>query len=138
MNISQAAKISGLSAKTIRYYERIGLVSPAERAENGYRSYQQRHVEQFTFLHRARTTGFSLEECRQLLSLYADRNRHSAEVKALVLEKAEHVDKQIQALQAMRETLLSLASRCSGDEQPHCAIIDELADSSVDGKGKFL
>ncbi|MCV6620983.1 MAG: Cu(I)-responsive transcriptional regulator [Cellvibrionaceae bacterium] len=139
MNISEAAKRSGLSSKTIRYYESIGLVKVAKRSDNGYRDYSESDVEALRFLQRARATGFGIEECRQLLGLYDNEQRHSSHVKSLVLEKVEQVESQIAELQAMRNTLNTLASRCAGDEGPHCAILDELStlsekDSNLEGK----
>jgi len=127
MNISEAAKRTGLSAKTIRYYESIALVAPAKRAGNGYRDYTERDIEGLRFLQRARATGFGIEECRQLLGLYSNEQRHSSHVKSLVLEKVDQVEAQIAELEAMRDTLKGLADHCAGDEGPHCAIIDELS-----------
>lgn len=128
MNIGDAAKLSQLSSKTIRYYEQIKLLSPAKRAANGYRDYSAEDLEQLCFLQRARRTGFDIEECRQLLELFKNRNRESQHVKTLVLEKADQVQHQIAALQAMHEELLKLAETCQADEGPHCAIIDQLSD----------
>ncbi|MCV6613603.1 MAG: Cu(I)-responsive transcriptional regulator [Cellvibrionaceae bacterium] len=141
MNISEAAKRSGLSSKTIRYYESIDLIAPAKRADNGYRDYSERDLEMLRFVQRARATGFGIEECRQLLDLYGNQQRHSAHVKALVLEKVAQVESQIQELQSMRTTLKGLAEHCAGDEGPQCAIIDELSaldevdNNEVDNKG---
>lgn len=126
MHIGEAARRSGLNSKTIRYYERIGLVRPA-RAGNGYRDYRERDLEQLVFLQRARAVGFSLAECRELLSLYLDPRRRSAEVKTRVLERVARVEAQITELEAMRETLQSLAERCAGDDEAECPIIDSLA-----------
>ncbi|GAA6151978.1 Cu(I)-responsive transcriptional regulator [Pseudoteredinibacter isoporae] len=134
MNISEAAKRSGLGSKTIRYYESIGLVAPAKRSENGYRDYSEHDVEALRFLQRARATGFGIEECRQLLGLYDNDQRHSSHVKSLVLEKVEQVESQIAELQAMRDTLNSLASRCAGNEGPQCAILDELSTADPDSR----
>jgi len=128
MNISQAAKTSGLSAKAIRYYERIGLIPEPTRGANGYREYSTRDLEALSFIQRARSTGFSVEESRQLLSLYENTDRHSAEVKALVEEKLQQVESQLQALLSMRDTLQALVGACPGDEQPRCSIIDTLAE----------
>ena len=127
MNISEAARRSGLSAKTIRYYEDIGLIAPAERGENGYRQYQGAAVEQLQFLARARDVGFDIEECRQLLQLQADGNRQSRHARALVLEKSEQLQRKISQLQSMQEVLKDMASRCRGDEGPDCAILEDLA-----------
>ncbi|WP_439133358.1 Cu(I)-responsive transcriptional regulator [Pseudomaricurvus sp.] len=128
MNISQAAKISGLSPKTIRYYERIELIDPASRSENGYRDYSNKDLDVLRFVQRARSTGFSVEECRQLLSLYQNTERHSSEVKELVQEKLQRVEAQITELQHMRDTLEELVTRCPGNEAAQCAIIDRLAE----------
>lgn len=127
MNISEAARRSGLSAKTIRYYEDIGLVAPAERGENGYRQYRSAAVEQLQFLARARDVGFDIDECRQLLRLQQDAHRQSRHARALVLEKSEQLQRKIEKLQSMQRTLQDMASRCRGDEGPECAILDDLA-----------
>lgn len=128
MNISQAAKVSGLSPKTIRYYERIELIDPASRSENGYRDYSHKDLDVLHFVQRARSTGFSVEECRQLLSLYQNPERHSSDVKELVQEKLQRVEAQITELQHMRDTLEELVERCPGNEVAQCAIIDSLAE----------
>ncbi len=127
MNISQAARQSGLSAKTIRYYEDIQLVAPAARGENGYRQYDQRSVEELRFLARARDVGFDLEESRQLLELQRDRARQSRHARELVLAKSRKLQDRIEQLLAMQKDLLALASRCRGDEGPDCAILEGLA-----------
>lgn len=127
MNISEAARISGLSSKTIRYYEGIGLVTPAERADNGYRQYGERAVEELRFLARAREVGFNLEECRQLLDLQRDDQRQSQQAQGLVLEKCRDIEQRIAQLRDMRAYLRDLAARCRGDENPDCAILDELS-----------
>jgi Cu(I)-responsive transcriptional regulator len=131
MNIGQAAKETGLSSKTIRYYEEIKLLAPARRADNGYRNYSEHDVENLRFLQRARQAGFNIEECRQLLSLHEDTSRHSHHVKELVLEKAERVAKQIEELQLMHKQLTNLASLCQANENPHCAILDELSEPNT-------
>ena len=128
MNISQAAKRCGLSAQTIRYYEQIALVTPARRQDNGYRDYQAHDLNQLSFVHRARETGFSIEECRELLDLYRDPSRQSQHVHALVQEKANRVAEQIKRLKAMHKDLVALARSCQDDGAPHCAILDNLAD----------
>lgn len=126
MNIGEAATHTGLPAKTIRYYEDIGLVT-ADRRDNGYRSYDTSHIHKLRFLGRSRSLGFSVEECRQLLSLYEDQNRSSASVKALALHKLEEIDKKIADLQGLRETLSNLAQTCHGDDKPDCPILDGLS-----------
>ncbi len=131
MNIGIAAERSGLPAKTIRYYEDVGLVSP-ERGENGYRRYSDTLVHKLRFLHRARSLGFGIEECRQLLALYEDRDRASGDVKRLAETKIAEVDRKIAELQDLRGTLLHLATNCRGDERPDCPILDELAAGRAD------
>lgn len=126
MNISQAARESGLSAKTIRYYEQIGLVEAPSRAANGYRDYNRHSVAELRFVHRARDVGFSVDECRQLLDIQRNPRRRSAHVKSMVLEKCAQIEERIARLRGMHETLWSLAAECSGDEGPECAILDEL------------
>lgn len=127
MNIGQAAERSGLSAKTIRYYEDIGLVVPARQAGNSYRDYSQRDLDNLCFLQHARAVGFGLDECRTLLDLYRDPARHSAHVKQLVVEKIAHLDQQLASLTAMRKALGDMAQACAGNEAPQCAIIENLA-----------
>ncbi|GAB5450481.1 MAG: Cu(I)-responsive transcriptional regulator [Halioglobus sp.] len=127
MNISEAARRSGLSAKTIRYYEDIDLIAPAARGENGYRQYDGGAVEELHFLARAREVGFDLQECRQLLNLLRDTQRHSRHARELVLEKSEQLQQRIDKLVAMQSVLEDMASRCHGDEGPECAILEDLA-----------
>jgi len=126
MNIGEAARMSGLTAKTIRYYEQVGLIAPAGRAANGYRDYGELALVELRFVHRAREVGFSVEECRQLLETYRSPRRQSAHVKAMVLKKCEQVEERIGRLRTMRAILRGLAARCNGDEGPECAILDEL------------
>ncbi len=126
MNISDVAAASGLPAKTIRYYEDIGLVRPA-RSANGYRAFDERDAHKLAFLGRARSLGFSIEECRTLLSLYEDRDRASADVKAVAAEHLDRIAQKIEELQAMKSTLETLVTRCHGDDRPDCPILDGLA-----------
>ncbi|SON56102.1 Copper export regulator [Hartmannibacter diazotrophicus] len=126
MNIGAAAEQSGLPAKTIRYYEDIGLISPARR-NNGYRDYGEDDVHKLRFLHRARGLGFSIEDCRQLLSLYEDRSRASADVKSLALARITDIEAKMAELSAMRQTLKRLVSACHGDNRPDCPILDDIA-----------
>jgi MerR family copper efflux transcriptional regulator len=126
MNIGDVAEASGLPAKTIRYYEDIGLVRPA-RSENGYRSFRDSDVHKLIFLSRARSLGFTIDDCRTLLSLYEDRARASADVKALAQEHLLEVEKKIAELQSLRATLSRLVSSCHGDDRPDCPILDGLA-----------
>ena len=127
MNISQAAEQSGLPPKTIRYYEEIGLVAPARRQGNGYRDYAARDVHMLRFVQRARDLGFSVADCRALLSLYTDSDRHSADVKAIALKRIAEIDRKIAELGEMRAALATLADKCHGDERPDCPILDEFA-----------
>ncbi|MYZ47495.1 Cu(I)-responsive transcriptional regulator [Propylenella binzhouense] len=130
MNIGQASRRSGLPAKTIRYYEEIGLVQPS-RLENGYRDYSAGELDALRFLARARSLGFSIEECRRLLSLYSDKSRASADVRRLAEAHIVEVDAKIAELQAIRAALARLVSACHGDHAPDCPILDELAGSAA-------
>ena len=127
MNIGEAAARSGVPAKTIRYYEDVGLIRPAPRAGNGYRAYSQRDVHVLSFVQRARSLGFSVQDCRQLLALYQNPARASAEVKALTERRIAEIDRKIKELAGMRATLLELAESCHGDARPECPILDDLA-----------
>jgi MerR family transcriptional regulator, copper efflux regulator len=127
MNISQAAAMSGLPVKTLRYYEEIGLVRPGRCAGNDYRDYSAQDVEHLRFLQRARGVGFSLEICRELLELYRDPQRRCSQVKELVLEKIDQVETQLRELQALKSVLNEMAEGCAGDESSDCSIIETLA-----------
>jgi len=126
MNISAVADRAGLPAKTIRYYEEIGLVRPERRANN-YRSFSDRDLHTLRFLQRARGLGFSIQECRALLALYEDRNRASADVRRLAEGRIADIDRKIAELNSLRATLAHLAAACHGDERPDCPILDDLA-----------
>lgn len=127
MNISDIAKKTGLTSKAIRFYEEKGLVTPPERSENGYRSYAKKHLDELTLLSQARQVGFTLEECRELVGLFHNPGRHSADVKAYTLQKVSEIEAHIAGLQAMRDRLLSLAAECPGDDNAECPIIDTLS-----------
>jgi Cu(I)-responsive transcriptional regulator len=127
MNIGEAADQSGLPAKTIRYYESIGLIRPADRTEGNYRDYDDSAVRVLQFLKRARAFGFSIEDCRELLSLYQDRHRSSADVKAVAERRIAEIDRKVQELRALRGALGTLVERCHGDARPDCPILDDLA-----------
>ena len=131
MNIGTAARQSGLPPKTIRYYEEIGLIT-ADRAANGYRDYSSEDVHRLRFVQRSRSLGFSVEECRQLLSLYTDRERASADVKAIATEKLDEIDRKIAELTGLRQMLGHLVETCHGDDRPECPIIDGLSGRSSD------
>ncbi|KJS12519.1 MAG: transcriptional regulator [Hoeflea sp. BRH_c9] len=126
MNIGQASDVTGLPAKTIRYYEDIDLIKPA-RAANGYRDYNDKDVHRLAFIQRSRSLGFSIDECRSLLSLYEDKARASSDVKALATEKITEIDHKLRELKSLRATLKALADHCHGDDRPECPIIDEIA-----------
>ncbi|RFC65830.1 Cu(I)-responsive transcriptional regulator [Mesorhizobium denitrificans] len=126
MNIGDAAERSGLPAKTIRYYEDIGLLKP-DRAGNGYRDYSTADLHRLRFLQRARSLGFSVEECRQLLSLYGDTRRESADVKAIATAKLDDIDRKIRELTGLQVMLRQLVDSCHGDHRPDCPIIDGLS-----------
>ncbi|WP_407493800.1 MerR family DNA-binding protein [Pseudooceanicola sp. MF1-13] len=128
MNIGRAAKETGLSVKTIRYYEDIGLVD-ADRAENGYRDFGDRQITQLRMLAQARHLGFGLEECRQLLDLNADPDRASRDVRELASRNLEAVRAKIDQLRALEDELKSLIGQCHGDDAPDCAILNSLAGS---------
>ena len=126
MNIGQAAEQSDVPAKTIRYYESIGLIPPAKRLENGYRDYDEESVRTLHFIHRSRKLGFSLSDIGNLLTLWQDKNRASAEVKRLAQSHIEQLDTRINELESIRRTLIDLTRKCHGDERPDCPILDEL------------
>lgn len=126
MNIGEVAERSGIPPKTIRYYEDIGLVRP-QRSGNGYRAFRETDLHKLAFLGRARVLGFSIEDCRTLLSLYEDESRESAQVKAVAEEHLTAIDDKIAQLQSMRETLSHLVRSCHGDDRPDCPILSDLA-----------
>lgn len=125
MNIGDTANRSGLSAKTIRYYEDIGLVKPP-RDTNGYRSFREKDLHKLAFLGRARALGFSIEDCRNLLQLYEDESRTSAEVKGIAKVHLDHIEQKIRDLQEMKDTLAKLIDACAGDHRPDCPILESL------------
>ena len=126
MNISETAARSGLPAKTIRYYEEIGLVTPPRNA-NGYRAFREADLHKLAFLGRARALGFSIADCRNLLELYENRSRTSAEVKAIAKGHLAEIETKIAGLEEMRDTLSGLISACAGDDRPDCPILASLA-----------
>jgi len=126
MNIGDAASRSGLPAKTIRYYEEIGLIDPA-RAGNGYRDYSSDDIHRLVFLKRARNLGFSIDDCRQLMALYQDRTRASQDVRAIAAAHVAAIEEKVRELQSMRATLQTLIRACHGDDRPDCPILEEIA-----------
>ena len=129
MNIAEVAKAAGLPAKTIRYYEDIGLIKPA-RSENGYRAFGPNDLHKLAFVARARSLGFSIQECRALLALYEDRDRASADVKALAAAHLDQIRAKITELRAMESTLADLVQACHGDHRPDCPILHGLSQRS--------
>jgi MerR family transcriptional regulator, copper efflux regulator len=127
MNIGQAARASGVSAKMIRYYEQIGLVRPADRTDSNYRSFDAKNVNELRFIKRARSLGFSVEEIANLLSLWQDRGRPSREVKAIADSHVADLEARIAEMQAMADTLRHLSHCCAGDDRPDCPILADLA-----------
>ncbi len=126
MQIGQAATASGVSAKMIRHYEAIGLIAPAGRSQANYRSYGADDVHRLGFIRRARALGFSIERIRDLLKLWGDGDRSSADVKRIALTHAAELDRKIADLRAIAATLHRLADACEGDSRPNCPIIDSL------------
>ncbi len=126
MKIGQISTASGVSQRMIRHYEKIGLIPPAARRDSGYRDYDERDLHTLHFIGRARDLGFPIEEIRQLLALWQDRSRSSADVKALALARAEELGRKAEQLEQMRRTLERLATACHGDERPDCPIIEDL------------
>lgn len=126
MNISAAARSSGLPTKTVRYYADIGLVAPAGRTASGYRSYDETAVRKLIFIRRARDFGFSIIDCRELLGLYTDQNRSSADVKRIATKRLEEIRHKQRELQTLADELTHLVRSCHGDDRPDCPIIDYL------------
>jgi MerR family copper efflux transcriptional regulator len=127
MNIGDAAQASGVSAKMIRHYESIGLIGAARRTDSGYRVYSEQDVQVLQFIHRGRALGFSLDQIRGLLALWQDKNRASADVRALAKQHIDELNQKISELEAMRRTLERLAASCHGDDRSACPILDDLA-----------
>ena len=126
MNVGDAALKSGLPAKTIRYYEEIGLISPA-RADNGYRDYSGDDIHRLAFLRRARSLGFSIDDCRQLMALYGDQERASHDVREIASAHVAAITEKIRELEQMRATLQKLIHACHGDARPECPILEDIA-----------
>ena len=127
MNIGEVASETGVTAKSIRYYESINLIPAPERTQAGYRQYSDRDVQTLHFIKRSRGLGFSVAEVADLLSLYQDRERASAEVKGIVETRLSEIDQKISELESIRATLRTLADRCHGDDRPDCPILDDFA-----------
>lgn len=126
MKIGEAASLSGVSAKMIRYYESVGLIAPAFRRDNSYRDYAPRDVEELRFIFRARKLGFSVEEIAALLALWRDKARPSAEVQRIARNHLDELEARIAEMQAMASTLRRLVTACHGDDRPDCPILEDL------------
>ena len=133
MNIGEAAKASGVSAKMIRHYEESGLIPKSRRTMSGYRVYGETEVHLLRFIRRARDLGFSLAEIKTLVGLWGNRRRASADVKRLATRHVAELDAKIAEMQAMRRTLVNLAEHCHGDDRPDCPILDDLAGDAARG-----
>ena len=127
MNIGKAAKLSNLTTKAVRYYANIGLVKPQQNLTTGYRDYTDGEVAKLKFIGKARKFDFSIDECRELLSLYEDKNRTSKEVKKITLEKISQIDIKLRDLNGLKKELSFLADNCYGDDRPNCPILEELS-----------
>ncbi|MBK3745720.1 Cu(I)-responsive transcriptional regulator [Paraburkholderia aspalathi] len=143
MNIGEAASASGISAKMIRHYETIDLITPAERTQSGYRVYTSSDVETLRFIRRGRDLGFSVDQIRELLALWHDRSRASADVKQIALGHVAELEAKMQQLQDMADTLRYLAKHCQGNNRPDCPILQNLASAppepaSAPRSGKLL
>lgn len=138
MNIGQASKASGVSAKMIRYYDESGLVRPSNRTDANYREYGEREVNELRFIRRARSLGFSMEEISQLLSLWRDRERPSRDVKAIADRHVADLDARVAEMQAMADTLRHLSRCCAGDDRPDCPILADLTYGALPTDPKSL
>jgi MerR family copper efflux transcriptional regulator len=136
MNIGQAAKASGVSAKMLRYYESVGLLPAAGRTEAGYRVYSERDVGTLRFVRRARDLGLPLDRIKQLIGLWQDEDRASADVKRIATEHAAELRAKVVELTRMCEALERMADACHGDDRPECPILDEIAEGEHCAPGR--
>ena len=132
MNIGQASRLSGVSAKMVRHYESLGLLPQVARTDSGYRQYGETEVHTLRFIKRARELGFSMDEIAELVGLWRNRRRASANVRKLAQKHADDLAQRIAAMQAMQRTLEELIHCCHGDERPECPILDDLAGVSLE------
>jgi len=136
VNIGEAAKATGVSAKMIRHYEAIGLLPKPPRAESGYRRYQASDLHVLRFVRQARAVGFATDDIRHLLALWQDRRRPAREVKALAQQHLAEIDARIAELRAIADALAHLVAHCRGDHRPDCPILDALAEGRSVRSGK--
>ena len=127
MNIGAIAKRANLPTKTVRYYADIGLVTPSGRSEAGYRIYTDVELNKLRFVRSARSFGFTVEECRELLGLYENRERSSRDVKRMALQRIGEIEHKMAELQSLHDELSRLASSCHGDDRPDCPILAGLS-----------
>ena len=127
MNIGEAARQSGVSAKMVRHYESLGLLPQVQRSDSGYRQYSSAEVHTLRFIKRSRELGFSMAEIAELVSLWQNRRRASASVRRIALKHADELALRIAAMQAMQHTLAELVHCCQGNDRPDCPILDDLA-----------
>ncbi|MEH6527403.1 MAG: Cu(I)-responsive transcriptional regulator [Sneathiella sp.] len=126
-SIGDAAKATNLPTKTVRYYADINLVKASGRTDKGYRLYSDKEINKLIFTRRARSFGFSVQECRELLDLYENRGRSSRDVKAIALHRIAEIEEKLVELHSLHDELSHLAETCSGDDRPDCPIINGLA-----------
>ena len=131
MNIGKAAKLSGLTIKTVRYYSNIGIIEPYIAQNSGYREFSENDVAKLQFVGKARKFNFSIDECHELIALYENKERPSKEVKSLTLEKIAQIDKKLKELQSLKKQLNTLATACQGDDRPNCPILDALSEATL-------
>jgi len=129
VSIGDAAAQSGLPVKTVRYYDEIQLVSPTRRTAAGYRLYDDNTLHKLTFVKRARSFGFSVEECRQLLGLFEDQTRRSSEVKAFANKRLEEIEEKMRDMHSLHAELKTLANSCPGNDESECPILSSLAEA---------
>jgi len=130
VKIGLVAKLSNLTVKTVRYYADINIVNPERNPKTGYRSYSSDDVAKLQFIRKARQFNFSIDECRELLSLYQDKNRSSKEVKRLTTEKILEIDTKLLELNSLKNQLKHLVSNCQGNDRPDCPILDALSNDN--------
>jgi len=127
VNIGEAARLSGVSAKMVRHYEGLGLLPAVARTDSGYRQYSEPEVHTLRFIKRSRELGFSMEEIGELVGLWQNRRRASANVRKIAQKHADELAQKIAAMEEMRKTLAHLIHCCHGDERPECPILEDLA-----------